>query len=120
MSSEERGLLSEGAPTLDVRINEFYELAQNPKRRHALQIIAEDGEMDLTELTEKVAERMYEELTENNVKKMFVSLHQAHLSTLSESGLVEFEMEARTVGPTEKTEPAAHLISRINNAFDES
>jgi len=82
--------------------NEVYDLLSNARRRFVISHLRERGEpVDIMELSETVAawendvER--DELTDQQIKRVYVSLYQTHVPKLRESGIVEYDKEESLV-----------------------
>ena len=86
--------------------DEVYELLSNARRRFVISYLrGREEPVPLSELSDAVAswenEVPAEELTDQQVKRVYVSLYQTHLPKLSDFGLVEYDRDEGTVELTE-------------------
>jgi hypothetical protein len=97
MSQSDRSTLTE---------DDVYELLSNARRRFVISHLrSRDEVVELNELSEAVAswenDVPADELTDQQVKRVYVSLYQTHLPKLDESGLIEYDRDAGHVRLTE-------------------
>jgi hypothetical protein len=79
-----------------------YDLLSNKRRRYVISKLRRaDGAVSVNELSEAVAawenDVDVDELTDKQVKRVYVSLYQIHVPKLDEAGLVDYDKEAGTV-----------------------
>jgi len=89
---------SEPALSQDV----VFDILSSPRRRYVLYHLRETDEpVDLTALAEQVAawenETDLEDLTEQERKRVYVSLYQTHIPRLDEAGVVEYHKDSGKV-----------------------
>jgi len=82
--------------------DDVFELLSSPRRRYVLYHLREGGEpIELTTLAEQVAawenETSVEEITEQERKRVYVSLYQTHIPRLDEAGVVNYDKESGLV-----------------------
>lgn len=82
-----------------------YDLLSNARRRFVLSYLRDrDEPIVLSELSEEVAawenDAPVEELTDQQIKRVYVSLYQTHIPKLDESGLIEYDKESGEVSLT--------------------
>lgn len=80
-----------------------FELLSSPRRRYILYYLRQSDEpVELTFLAEQVAawenETSVEEITEQERKRVYVSLYQTHVPRLDEAGVVEYDKDSGMVG----------------------
>jgi len=85
--------------------NEVYDLLSNARRRFVISHLRERGEpVDIMELSETVAawenDVEPEELTDQQIKRVYVSLYQTHVPKLNQSGIVEYDKDEGLVALT--------------------
>lgn len=96
--------------------NEVYDLLSNPRRRFVISYLREHGRpIELTALAREVAawenDVPAEELTDQQEKRVYVSLYQTHIPKLRNAGIVEYDSDdgeiqlTRTVGQLERYLP---------------
>ncbi|WP_313696262.1 DUF7344 domain-containing protein [Halorarum halobium] len=107
MSESEHGRLSQ---------NEVYDLLSNPRRRFVISYLREHGRpIELTALAREVAawenQVPAEELTDQQEKRVYVSLYQTHIPKLRNAGIVDYDPDSGeieltgTVGQLERYLP---------------
>lgn len=79
-----------------------FELLSSPRRRYVLYLLREAGEpVELTTLAEQVAawenETDIDDITEQERKRVYVSLYQTHIPRLDDAGIVEYDKETGMV-----------------------
>lgn len=93
MSRQDQDSLTQG---------EVYDLLSNARRRFVISYLRDrDEPVELNELSREVAawenETDVENLTDQQIKRVYVSLYQTHVPKLSESGLLEFDQDSGKV-----------------------
>jgi hypothetical protein len=86
-----------------------YDLLSNARRRFVLSFLrGRDEPIELSELSKRVAawenDTAVEELTDQQVKRVYVSLYQTHIPKLADSGLVDYDKETGEVSLTSNIE----------------
>lgn len=82
-----------------------FELLSSPRRRYVLYLLREaDEPVELTTLAEQVSawenDVEVDEITEQERKRVYVSLYQTHIPRLDEAGVVEYDQETGLVSLT--------------------
>ena len=96
--------------------NEVYDLLSNPRRRFVISYLREHGRpIELTALAREVAawenQVPAEELTDQQEKRVYVSLYQTHIPKLRNAGVVDYDSDdgvirlTDTVGQLERYLP---------------
>jgi hypothetical protein len=80
-----------------------FDILSSPRRRYVLYYLRQSGEpVELTTLAEHVAawenDTTVEELTEQERKRVYVSLYQTHVPKLDEANIVKYDQETGEVG----------------------
>ncbi len=88
-----------------------FDILSSPRRRYVLYYLRKTDEpVKLTDLAEQVAawenETTPEEITEQERKRVYVSLYQTHIPRLDEVGIVEYDKDT---GEIELDEDAGHI-----------
>lgn len=88
-----------------------FDILSSPRRRYVLYYLRETGEpVALNDLAEQVAawenETEVEELSDQERKRVYVSLYQTHIPKLDSVGLVDYDQQSGIVALTER----AHRI----------
>lgn len=96
MSKQDQDSLTQG---------EVYDLLSNARRRFVISYLRDrDEPVELNELSRDVAawenETDVENLTDQQIKRVYVSLYQTHVPKLSESGIVEYDQDSGEVALT--------------------
>lgn len=85
--------------------DEVFDILSNKRRRLVIFILREEGAIDLTELTERIASIEYnkpiEKLDGQDRKRVYVGLYQVHLPKLEEAGFIEFNQDSGIVEATD-------------------
>lgn len=86
-----------------------YDLLSNARRRFVLSFLrGHDEPIELSELSKRVAawenETDVEDLTDQQVKRVYVSLYQTHIPKLADSELIEYDKETGEVSLTSNIE----------------
>jgi hypothetical protein len=81
---------------------EVYDLLSNARRRFVISYLRDREEpVELNALSREVAawenETPVEELTDQHIKRVYVSLYQTHIPKLDESGVVEYDKDSGMV-----------------------
>ena len=89
--------------------DEVFELFNNPRRRYVLYLLDEEPDgMSIGDLTDEVAaweeESTVENLTQQQRKRVYVSLYQTHIVKMDELGVVEFDRDSGVVELTPKAD----------------
>lgn len=84
-----------------------FEVLSNPRRRYILYHLRTTGEtVQLTDLAEEVAawenDSKPSEITEQERKRVYVSLYQTHIPKLAEVGLVEYDKDSGRIALAER------------------
>ena len=82
--------------------DEVYDILSNGRRRFVIYLLREEGEpIPLSELSDRVAawenDLPVEELSDQQVKRVYVSLYQTHIPKLEESNIVEYDKDSGVV-----------------------
>jgi len=82
--------------------DEAYDLLSNPRRRFVISYLGEQQQpVSLNELAEQVAswenDKPVPELTDQQKKRAYVSIHQTHIPKLKASGIVEYDADTGQV-----------------------
>lgn len=101
--------------------DDVFELLSSPRRRYVLYHLKEAEEpVELTTLAEQVAawenETSVEEITEQERKRVYVSLYQTHIPRLAESGVVNYDKES---GMVVLNPDADEIDTYLNSSDDE-
>ncbi|MFC3476427.1 DUF7344 domain-containing protein [Halobacterium litoreum] len=112
MSNQERESLSQG---------EVYDLLSNARRRFVISYLRErDEPVELSDLSREVAawenETAVENLTDQQVKRVYVSLYQTHVPKLDDSGIVDYDQDS---GEVRLTSSVAELDTYLPERDDE-
>ncbi|NIB98520.1 hypothetical protein [Halobacterium sp. R2-5] len=86
-----------------------YDLLSNARRRFVLSYLRDRSEpIELSELSREVAawenDTPVEDLTSQQIKRVYVSLYQTHIPKLDESGLVDYDSDSGDVELTENVD----------------
>jgi len=81
---------------------QVFEILQNPRRRHILRCLArEEGAVEFGDLVEHVSceenNVSVDELTDDQRRRVYVSLTQAHIPTLEKAGIVNYHSDRGVV-----------------------
>lgn len=84
---------------------EVYDLLSNARRRFVISYLRDrDEPVELSELSRDVAawenETDVENLTDQQIKRVYVSLYQTHVPKLDESGILEYDQDTGQVALT--------------------
>lgn len=82
--------------------DEAYDLLSNSRRRYVISHLREQGEpVELNDLSRRLAawenETDIEDLTDQQIKRVYVSLYQTHIPKLSEAGIVAYDQDSGAV-----------------------
>lgn len=94
--------------------DEIFDILSNGRRRYVLSLLKQaDGPVHINELAEKVAawenDLEVDELTDQQSKRVYVSLYQSHIPKLESLGIVEYTEDDNLVALTD----AADSIDRF-------
>ena len=84
---------------------EVYDLLSNARRRYVISCLRDrDEPVELTDLSRAVAawenDTSVEELSDQQTKRVYVSLYQTHVPKLDDSGLVDYDQETGEIALT--------------------
>jgi len=84
---------------------EVYDLLSNARRRYVISYLRDrDEPVELTDLSRAVAawenDTSVEELSDQQTKRVYVSLYQTHVPKLDDSGLVDYDQETGEIALT--------------------
>lgn len=85
-----------------------FDILSSPRRRYVLYHLRTTGTpVELTNLAEKVAawenDTAVSEITEQERKRVYVSLYQTHIPRLADVGLIDYDKESGMIGLAEDT-----------------
>ena len=88
---------------------EAFDILSNERRRHALHyLLAQDDGTEIGELSEQVAAwengEELEQVTSDERRRVYVSLHQTHLPRMDDAGILQYENSRDTIELTERGE----------------
>jgi DNA-binding transcriptional ArsR family regulator len=92
----------------DISQSDVFDVLSNPRRRFVLYYLREiDETVELNELAKAIAawenDTDESELTDQDRKRVYVSLYQTHIPKLTDVGLVEYDQDSGTVHLTDRT-----------------
>lgn len=92
----------------DISQSDVFDVLSNPRRRFVLYYLREiDESVELNELAKAIAawenNTDESELTDQDRKRVYVSLYQTHIPKLTDVGLVEYDQDSGTVHLTDHT-----------------
>lgn len=92
----------------DISQSDVFDVLSNPRRRFVLYYLREiDDTVELNELAKAIAawenNTDESELTDQDRKRVYVSLYQTHIPKLTDVGLVEYDQDSGTVHLTDQT-----------------
>jgi DNA-binding transcriptional ArsR family regulator len=98
-------------------LNEYFSILSNERRRLAIRILTEVGEVSVSELSESVASVEYEknpeELKSDEKKRVYTSMTQIHIPKLEECGVVRYD--GNKVAPTRKNDELAQYLRELED-----
>lgn len=99
----------------DLGQNEAFDLLNNSRRRYVLYLLeTHDEAMPIGDLADEVAsweqDKPIDELTQQERKRVHVSLYQTHLVRLDERGVVEFDRDSGMVTITPKADQIRRFL----------
>jgi hypothetical protein len=98
-------------------LSEYFDILSNERRRLAIQILTELGEVSVSELSEEIASAEYgkdpEMLTSDERKRVYTSMNQVHIPKLENCGVVIYN--GHKVEPTEKSYELVRYLHRIED-----
>ncbi|WP_079988831.1 DUF7344 domain-containing protein [Halosegnis longus] len=88
---------------------EVFDILSNDRRRHALHyLLSRESGAEIGELSEQIAawenDEAIEEVTADERRRVYVSLHQTHLPRMDEAGVLQYENSRDTIELTERGE----------------
>jgi hypothetical protein len=101
--------MSTSTPDDDINPGEIHDILRNDRRRHVIeQLRTQYSEVDLRELSERIAElESGESPPPRNLRQsVYNSLHQTHLPKLDERAVIDYDRDRKTV---ELLESARHV-----------
>lgn len=95
------------APDDGLSQTEVFEILGNDRRRHALHyLLASEEGANIRELSRQLAawenDIPVEEVSSNERRRVYVSLHQTHLPRMDEAGVLNYESSGDTITLTER------------------
>ena len=101
--------------------NEAYDLLSNPRRRFVISHLRQHGDpMSVSDLSDAVAawenDQPVEDLTDRQVKRVYVSLYQTHLPKLKEAGLLHYDQETGVVSSTSAVDELDNYMPQSDTA----
>lgn len=92
-----------------------FELLSSPRRRYILYYLRkENGQVELTSLAEQVAawenETDVDKITEQERKRVYVSLYQTHIPRLDEAGVIEYDRDSGMVSLAGEAREIDHYL----------
>lgn len=96
-------------PGTELSQTEAFDILSNDRRRHALHyLLAQDDGTEIGELSEQVAAwengEDLEQVTSDERRRVYVSLHQTHLPRMDDAGILQYENSRDTIELTERGE----------------
>lgn len=83
-----------------------FDVLSSPRRRYTLYYLRTHGEVDILDLAAAVAAWEYEtdvdSITDQQRKRVYVSLYQTHVPKLDDLGLVDYDKDSGTVAITDR------------------
>jgi hypothetical protein len=117
----DRDLFSEGPPNLSAPPDQVFDTLKSSRRRQVIKIVGANGEIELTDLALQVASQENDvepdDLTDQDRKKVYVSLYQTHLNKLVQEGHIEYSEQTGKVKPNEETRLLNSFLTAADNAF---
>ena len=88
---------------------EVFDILSNDRRRHAVHyLLSRDGGAEIGELSEQIAawenDEHIEQVSSDERRRVYVSLHQTHLPRMDEAGVLQYENSRDTIELTERGE----------------
>jgi hypothetical protein len=81
--------------------DEVYHLLSNPRRRFIISYLRDDGTVGLQELASTVAawenDTSPEQLTDQQKKRVYVSLYQTHIPKLEDAGIITYDSDTSQI-----------------------
>lgn len=86
--------------------DELFEVLGNERRRHAVEVILDHGgTLDVSSLVDRVAaienDKLEDDLTSAERKRVYTALRQTHLPMIEEFGLIAWDRESDEIEPAE-------------------
>lgn len=106
--------------TAEITQDLAYDILSSSRRRFVISALrSEGGTMELNELSERLAawenDTRVEDLTDQQIKRIYVSLYQTHIPKLSEAGVVSYDQQT---GQIRLESTVQHLDRYIPNDGD--
>lgn len=106
MSLPESTTTAAGGP--EVTQTEAFDILSNDRRRHALHYLSYKDGTKIGELSRQIAAwengESLEEVTADERRRVYVSLHQTHLPRMDEAGILHYKNSRDTIELTERGE----------------
>jgi len=98
--------------TAEISQDLAYDLLSSSRRRFVISTLrSENGSMELNELSERLAawenDTPVEDLTDQQIKRIYVSLYQTHIPKLSEAGVVSYDQDTGQIS-------LEHTVQHLN------
>lgn len=97
-------------------IDEVFELLGHPRRRHLLDVLAENGKLSVDELVADIADReqgaFYETAPEEATERIRLSLLHRHVPKLTAANVVEYDDEAEMLSLAD-TDAKQRFLARL-------
>lgn len=98
-------------------LDRAYDVASNARRRFVIRRVAQQEETTVGELAESLAAMELgtdaDDLTGQERKRIYISLHQSHLPKLDAYGVVRWDRDRGTVAEGSETERLAAALDRF-------
>jgi len=99
-----------------------FELLSSPRRRYILYHLRQtDGPVELTTLAEQVAawenETDVDNITEQERKRVYVSLYQTHIPRLDEAGVIEYDSDSGMVSLASQAREIDNYLDSTEETF---
>ncbi len=97
-----------------------YDILSSPRRRYVLYYLRkEDGPIELTTLAEHVAawenDTSVDSLTDQERKRVYVSLYQTHVPKLDDAGIVDYDQDEGTVSLEKAAAEIGEFLQQPSN-----
>lgn len=98
-----------------------FELLSSPRRRYILYYLRrENGDVELTSLAEQVAawenDTDVDNITEQERKRVYVSLYQTHIPRLDEAGVIEYDRDSGMVSLAGEAREIDNYLDATDNS----
>lgn len=93
--------------------DEVFEVLSSSRRRQMLyNLHRRGGEADLRDLARDTATaENIDPVTDDVIKRLYISLYQTHVPKLEKSGLVRYDSDDKTVSLTDRVTDIAHVLN---------